>query len=202
MALYAPVETSEFQLPPSGLHVAICCDVVDLGVITTQFGQKHKLFISWLLNVNDDEGRPMIASKRYTVSLHEKANLYTDLCTWYNRRFTPEECQRIDLDKLVNRPCQLQIMHQENGGRTYANVVAVLPHQEGMPIVNIGDYVRHIHRPLEDNPKDVRNPALMHAQQPQNGYQQQQAPAQNGHQQPPVPAPVQSGFAPGDDLPF
>lgn len=173
MAFTAPVQTTEFTLPPAGLHSAVCCDVVDLGVIETSFGIKHKMFISWLINAYDDDGRPLIASKRYTVSMHEKANLYRDMSTWFNVQFNEEQAAAFDFDKLPGRNCMVQIMHQDNNGKTYANVITVLPHQNGMPVVELGDYVRHINRPLSENPKDVRNPHLMHNQQPQNGHAQQ-----------------------------
>lgn len=210
MAFTAPVQTSEFTLPPAGLHSAVCCDVVDLGMIETSFGPKHKLFISWLINVTDDEGRPLIASKRYTVSMHEKSNLYRDMSTWFNMQFTDEQAAAFDFDKLPGRHCMIQIMHQDNNGKTYANVIAVMPHQNGMPIVEIGDYVRHINRPASDNPKDVRNPTFLHNQQPQNGHANQPPVAP-----PPTPQPVpqatqndvpqvthSEAFAGDDDLPF
>lgn len=226
MALYAPVETSDFVLAPAGPHAAICCDVVDLGELEeTWNGQtkiKHKIFISWLIDEAGDDGRPHIVSKRYTLSMHENSNLYADICAWLGMQMTEEQAARCDVEKMIGKTCMMNIVHTTRpNGKTYANVQSIMPLPRGAAVVQIGDYKRHINRSAEENPKDVRNPALsqtssQNGQQQANGYHQQ--PAQQ--QMPPAPPPqadlyaappqqqhapqaaYADTFAPNDDLPF
>lgn len=49
MAFYAKKSKSNFEPAPQGLHHAVCCDVVDLGVQETKFGKKEMLQIRWQL---------------------------------------------------------------------------------------------------------------------------------------------------------
>ena len=75
MAIVAREPESKFTPAPEGLHVATCCDVVDLGVADHGFGEKHYVEVRWMLESEDDGGRRFIVRRRYTLSLNEKAAL-------------------------------------------------------------------------------------------------------------------------------
>ena len=151
MAIYARVPESKYVLAPEGLHAAVCCDVVDLGLVDTQFGQKHKVELRWQLEeaIESDRGliRPVVR-QRFTNSLHEKAKLRGVLETWRGRKFTKEELQGFDLEKLLGASCQIQVIHNvSDEGQTFANVNAVIPLGKGMPRVQVApDYVRQTQR--------------------------------------------------------
>jgi hypothetical protein len=140
---YLPKPSGEgsFLPPPAGTFAAICYRIVDLGTQTTSYKgetqQKHKVLISWELK--DDEcampdGRPMSIHQRYTWSMHEKSLLRKHLESWRGRNFDESKDfgpGGFDIRKLLGVPCMLTIVHNESGGKTYANIVGVskLPKQ-------------------------------------------------------------------------
>lgn len=140
---------SKFTPAPEGLHLACAVDVVDLGVRTTPFGDKHQIEIWWQLETRDPEtGDRFTVRKRYTASLHEKAGLTKDLVLWRGKPFTPEERKGFDLEKLLGASCQLQTVHKvTDEGKTFANVAAVFT--AGGKKLQAEDYVRQ-----KDRPKD------------------------------------------------
>ena len=69
---------------------------------------------------------PAQASKFYTNSLNEKANLRRDLESWRGKSFTDEELDKFDLESIVGRPCLLSIVAGRNG-KTVISGVSGLP---------------------------------------------------------------------------
>lgn len=127
-----------------GIHQGICVSIFDLGV---QFNErfntrKHEVLIQWELPLeriqveNKDTGiiedRPRATSKRYTLSLHEKANLRKDMETWRGRAFTAEELKGFDILTMLGVNCQIQIIHNTKDRKTYANVSSILPLAQGI----------------------------------------------------------------------
>lgn len=139
-------DSKAFTPAPAGLHQAICCDVVDMGVLeVTYAGQtkkQHKVRIVWQIDERMEDGKPFIAQKRYTLSLHEKSTLRKDLESWRGRPFTDEELRSFDLEKLLSANCQINIQNIEKQGKTYANVVSIVPLGRGMSKIHVRDYVR------------------------------------------------------------
>ena len=151
MAIFARVPESKYPLAPAGLHPAVCCDVIDRGLVDTQFGQKHQVEIRLQLEeaIESDKGlvRPVVR-QRFTNSLHEKAKLRAVLETWRGAKFTKDELRGFDLERLIGASCQVQVIHNvSDEGQTFANVNAVIPLGKGMPRVQVGsDYVRELQR--------------------------------------------------------
>jgi hypothetical protein len=134
-------------------------DVVDQGIVTSQFGEKHKCRIVWELSESMDDQRPFLASKQYTVSLHEKSSLHKDLKSWRGKPFTPDELNGFDVEKIIGAPCQLVITHEEKDGITYGNVTAILRANKKTALKPSGDYVRYKDRTENqkaDNGKSVQ----------------------------------------------
>lgn len=151
MAIYAREPESKFTTAPEGLHSAACCDVVDLGLVTDQFGTRPMIDLRWMLerlDTQDADERRVIVRKRYRNTLHEKSSLRRDLEMWRGRKFTADELKGFDLEKLLGVSCQIQIVHNvKDNGKIYANVAAVIPLGKGMPKVGVDrDYVREIDR--------------------------------------------------------
>lgn len=146
-----------FKPAPEGLHSAVCCDVVDLGMMDNKFNPEkpqHKIRIVWQIEETDPENQDKryIVSKMYTLSLHEKASLRKDLEGWRARKFTAEESKGFDVEKLLGVPCQVQVIHNvsETNGNTYANVQAIVPLGKGMAkLVPDSNYTRVIDRPKD-----------------------------------------------------
>lgn len=134
MSLIVSEQASQFEPAPEGLHQGICVDVVDLGMLKTDFGGKHLVRLIWQLPSLQKTGERHTVSQRYTVSLHKKAKLRQHLEMWRGKSFTPEELTGFDLEKLLGANGQLQVTHNvADEGRVYANVQAVVPCMPGTP---------------------------------------------------------------------
>jgi len=140
--------------------MARCVRVVDLG---TQPGSaafpdpKHKVMIAWELpsELHDFNGEqvPFLVTKRYTMSLHEKATLRAHLESWRGRKFTTDELAGFDLKNIAGVPCMISVIHSDN--KEYANVGAVTSMIKGMdvpPAVNPVVYYQ-----IEDGDSDAFN---------------------------------------------
>lgn len=144
---------STFTPAPTGVHQAVCCDVVDMGLLEVTFGgttkRKHMVRIAWQIEELTADGKPFLVQKRYTASLHEKAALRKDLESWRGRPFTEDELRAFDLERLIGVNALVNVMQVEKNGSTYANVQAVMPVKKGMPALKPRDYVRVCDRPVE-----------------------------------------------------
>lgn len=150
MPIIARKPESNFAPCPEGLHHAVCVDVVDLGVLQTTFGDKHKVRLVWQIeDENPDTHRRFDARKQYNLSLHEKATLRKDLESWRGRKFTDEELKGFDLEKLLGANCQIQVVHDiGDEGKVYANVQAVVPAPKHTPKIAPLDYTREKDKPV------------------------------------------------------
>lgn len=123
--------TKNFVPAPEGSHAAVCCDVVDVGLKETQYGEKYKLRLCFQLEATMPEtGKPFIVSKNFNInpsgnSLHEKSTIRKFLKSWRGRDFTKEELEAFDIEKVIGAPATLVIQHEENDGTVYANILAV-----------------------------------------------------------------------------
>jgi hypothetical protein len=157
MSFIVKHERTEYTPASEGLHAAVCCDVVDRGIQETPWGKKHKCQISWQIEeLNPDTARRQVISKFYTVSLHEKAALRKDLETWRGRKFTEEELNGFDLEKLLGVNCQIQVVHNlSEDGRLFGNVQAIVPLGKGMTALRAEEYIRVKDRDEKPGPKAV-----------------------------------------------
>lgn len=137
-------KATDFIPAPEGRYSAVGCDVVDLGLVSGQFGEKHCCRIYWQIDaVNPETRKRFVVSKQYNVSLNEKATLRKHLQSWRGRPFTKEELLDLDLEKLVGAPCELVIEHNIKDEGVYANVAVVVPLRKGdIPLRLDGSYTR------------------------------------------------------------
>lgn len=118
----------DFKPHPEGIYSAVCVDVIDLGLVETEW-QGQRRMVNKVRPVFETEhvgedGRNLIISKTYTASLHPKARLAADLGKWRGRPVVPGES--IDLAKLIGACATLVISQQQNlAGRTYASIDAI-----------------------------------------------------------------------------
>jgi hypothetical protein len=121
-------DSGDFKPHPEGIHPAVCVDVMDLGLVETDFqGVKkmvNKVKITFESEAKTDDGKPCTVSKNFTASLHPKAKLSEFVGKWRGRQVVPGES--IELKKLIGACCTLVISHQQNlSGKTYAAIDAV-----------------------------------------------------------------------------
>ena len=134
----------DFTPIPEDLHLAVCYGIWDIG---TQFSERwgkavHKVVIVWEIpgcrgefeqdGVKKD--LPRAISKRYTLSLHKKADLRKDLESWRGRKFSDEELKGFDVKKLLGVPCQIQVLHTKNEDKVYVNIAAITKAPAGTKI--------------------------------------------------------------------
>lgn len=128
--------SGSFELPPAGPVAARCCRLIDLGSQKGEFQGKatlkRKLLVSWELAELRADGTPFQISRRFTLSLDEKASLRQFLQAWRGRPFSDEELAGFDLRKLLNAPAMLNIGHTNRNGKDYANILSVSPLPKGM----------------------------------------------------------------------
>ena len=136
-------ETSNNVDPiPEGVHVGVCYSVVDVG---TQYSEKfdkvsRKFVVTWEVpgcRVDVERGGkkvnlPRAISKKYTLSLADKAILRKDLEAWRGRAFTVEELKGFDVKQLIGAACQLQVIHTRKDSKLYANVGAIMALPKGV----------------------------------------------------------------------
>lgn len=138
-------EGSNIEPIEIGNHHAVCYSVVDLGTQRNEYFDKEmrQVAVTWeipSLRIEiEREGQrldlPRAITKTYTISLHEKSNLFKDLVSWRGKVFTPEELEGFDLRKIIKVNCLLQIVHNTKGDKTYANVASVTSLPKGMEVL-------------------------------------------------------------------
>ena len=129
--------SKEFKIAPAGNHKARLFSSIDLGHQATEWAGEskimHKVVLTWELHGDDDLGfplqtddkKPLIVSKRYTVSLGDQARLRQDLEAWSNKKMTAEDRKNFDLKGLLGKFCMVNITHSEDG--KYANISGISP---------------------------------------------------------------------------
>lgn len=139
MSLIASASSgANFSPIEEGTHLGVCSMMADLGVQENAAykTRAQKLVIGWEIPGEtielDDGPHPRTVSKIYTNSLGENANLRQDLAAWRGRDFTPEELAAFDLRRIVGTSCLINIVHQERGGKTYANIQSIMALPRGM----------------------------------------------------------------------
>lgn len=131
---------------PAGAYQAVCYGVVDIGTQKTIWQGQEKLkrkvvmffeIPSERIQIEKDGNKmdlPRGMSKKYTLSLSEKGNLYKDLISWRGVQFTPEQLAGFDLFTVISANCLLQIVAgktKEGKDMSFINGIMSLP--KGMP---------------------------------------------------------------------
>lgn len=126
----------DFKPVPAGTHIAVCDQVVYLGI---QPGSgmypksKPQVWIRFQLPSEQIEferdGKkltgPRVIGKTYTASMNEKANLRHDLESWRGKGFTDEEAEKLDVAGLLSKVCMLSVTHITKGDKIYANITSL-----------------------------------------------------------------------------
>lgn len=148
MGTTAKASGQDFPKAPVGTHVARCYQVIDLGhqKVVWQGTEKWlpKILLSWelpneLMTEGEAAGKPFSISNRYTLSLSDKSNLAPMLEAWRGRKFTVDERMGFDIKNVLGAYCMLNVVHNQQDDKTYANVQAVMALPKGTikpPAVN------------------------------------------------------------------
>ena len=129
MSIIATTSSSDkFVGVSTGVHKARCVRMIDLGTQRSEnqgeVSWKRQILVSWEVPSElSNSGEPLLISKFYTLSLHEKSNLGKDLTAWRGRAFTELEKQQFDITALLGVPCMLNIVESRNGNTKVGSVM-------------------------------------------------------------------------------
>jgi len=133
----------ERTLPPTGTHVGRCYLMVDLGTQREEYQGKprkaRKVLIGWELPEEkhifkpENGPEPFTISKRFTLSLSNKATLKAVLESWRGKPFTAEEEKGFDLTKIVGAYAMLTVIHETGQNGDYAKLTNITCLPKNMP---------------------------------------------------------------------
>ena len=92
--------------------------------------------MSFEMNEAMSDGRPFVASKFYTASLHPKASLTADLNAIRGKAMTDDDKAKFDIKNLINVPVMVTVTHKEKQGggvRVIVSSVASVPKGTAVP---------------------------------------------------------------------
>jgi len=137
MALIPKSGGSDFPVVPTGVHKARLIRVIDQGtqeiVYNEETHHKHKIMMLWELpecliqEEGEFQGKPFSIALFPTLSLHRKSALRPLLVSWRGRDFTQEEEDTFNVIDLLDKTFLINVVHNESGGNTYANIAALMP---------------------------------------------------------------------------
>jgi len=147
MAIYATSEPSTpRELIEPGTYVARCYQMIHIGTVEeTILGDTktlNKVRIGWELPTElkvfkeEDGPKPLVISKEYTLSLHEKSALRKDLKSWRGKDFTPDQAQQFDITNLIGAACLITITHKpsKDGTKHYEEIASISNVVKGMEV--------------------------------------------------------------------
>jgi hypothetical protein len=131
-----------FTPVPAGTHIGRAIQCISLGTQTDPRGQflpSFKVMLAWeipdeiVIRSDTKEEKPMVISKEYTLSLGKKSNLRRDLEGWRGREFTKDELAGFAVEKVLDAPCMLNVIHKTSAsGNTYAVITGISPLPKGV----------------------------------------------------------------------
>jgi hypothetical protein len=118
------IDTSQFELPPEGLHKAVVFAWEDKGMQLTSYGEKHRSILKYeSLTHTMKDGRRFSIFDFMNVAFAEKATL-----TLRYKQITGKALvgDTFDPNDLMGVVVEVFIVHNlGDNGRTYANIVKV-----------------------------------------------------------------------------
>jgi len=133
------------ELTPAGNYVARCYQMIELGTAEENFMGETKIMqkvrIGWefpteLKVFNPEKGeQPIVISKEYTLSMHEKASLRKDLESWRGKAFSEKEANCFDITKLIGAACMINLIHkpsEKDPSKLYERISSITPTPKGL----------------------------------------------------------------------
>lgn len=130
-------------LPPTGMHVARCYQVIDLGTQPNNFDParpKRLLKLVFEIDKTNDFGhgpQPFTISKEYpfTMAQYENklSNLRLTINNWRGKSLSDEEAQNFDFTTLLNQFAFVNIVHKtSSSGKERAEIASISPLVNGI----------------------------------------------------------------------
>ena len=131
----------------AGVYHGVLVGIYDLGTQASTYlgveSQKRKGVLLWELvglrisgqdpQTGEAWDRPRTISKRYTLSMGDKAALRRDVEAVRGSRMTKEDAGKFDLSSLLGLNAQLQVTQRVVDGKTYVDIQSVMALMKGQP---------------------------------------------------------------------
>lgn len=125
----------DFAPIPAGVHMAICTQVVDLGLqegFTKKYAPKRQVYlkfeipgipVTWEKDGVEHNG-PGTIGRTFGLSISEKSHLRPFLEGWRGKPFTADEEAGFEITSILGKLCQLSVIHEksDDGKKTYAKI--------------------------------------------------------------------------------
>ena len=128
-----------WENPKPGMHQAVCVDEIEKKDQETNFGKKDQVWLVFLLDQKKSDGSPIVMTRKYAATLHEKGALRKDLKRWRGADLTADEMASFDTARLVGAQAILNIEEfQKSDGTPGTSIEAILPPAEGQNVDGSG----------------------------------------------------------------
>lgn len=110
------------ELTPEGIYLGVCCEIIDLGMQTSNFEGKEtinrEVMLRWELpeltyTTKDGDELPRMINKRMRMVYNEKSNLGKLLKSWTPMLLPKDMKQGFDLTQLLGMGAQVTVTHQK-----------------------------------------------------------------------------------------
>lgn len=151
----------------AGTHVAVCNQVIDMGVQKSnspQFKDARKVFlrfevpeerIKYRRDDQDMEG-PLVIGVKFTASMNEKASLRKFVQGMLGKTFKSGEASQFDVTSLLGKACMISVVENVQGENTYANIQSAAPLPKAL-----AKTTPKAERPLLTYDTDAPDPAVL-----------------------------------------
>lgn len=139
---------TDYKPAPEGQHQAVCCDVIDLGVMESTWqgkvNKRHKIRIVFQIGELRDDEKPHTVSQMFTLSLDERGKLRPFLESWRGKKFAEAELvDGFDVERLIGANAIVQVVHNRREDKVFANINSIMAPLKGMEKMAVsGGYVR------------------------------------------------------------
>lgn len=127
---------SEKILPPEGMHNARCIRFLELGTVETDFGDKFKCQFSFELvdestTFDEEKGEQnFVVHRTFNRSLKPRSDMGKCVRALLGDEAV-DEAEVVEMDDVLDQPCQVRIKYDDKKKPKYANIVEILPPPKG-----------------------------------------------------------------------
>ena len=155
MTMLVTTVPKQYELPDEGEHVAVVADLLDLGIVETANGPKHRVRFIFVIQQLNSEGKHIRVASSYNWTLHEKASLRKASTSILGH----DPGLTLDLETLLGKNVRLVIEHKTREDRVYANIVAILRPVKGAVAFPIPkDFVRAQNKNADGSATNAKAP--------------------------------------------
>lgn len=134
-----PVKGGDFTPVPEGVHLAVCKHE-GLCLVTSPQFSKHPdgklLKQRYIFQIEENvPGKDFRFEVRATFGpvMGKKSKQRAFIESWLGRSLDDKAASEFDSKFMLNRACQINVIHVESGGKMYANISTIMPLPKGIP---------------------------------------------------------------------